>query len=51
MPKDLLYTLCYASVPINALYNILLSHIPGVRELVRVFIKPATDWRICHGYF
>ena len=48
MPKDLLYTLCYASVPINALYNVLLRHIPGVRELVRVFIKPATDWRICH---
>ena len=35
-------------VPINALYNILLRHIPGVRELVRVFIKPAKDWRICH---
>ena len=48
LPKDLLYTLCYASVPVNALYNLLLRHIPGLRELVRVFIKPASDWRICH---
>ena len=25
----------------NALYNILLRYIPGMRKLVRVFIKPA----------
>jgi len=48
LPKDLLYNLCYACVPVNWLYNVLLRHVPGLRELVRVFIKPARDWRICH---
>ena len=48
MPKDVLYYLCYSSVPVNWLYNVLLRHVPLLRELTRVFIKPATDWRICH---
>ncbi len=48
MPKDLLYNICYLSVPANWLYNCLFRHIPVVRELFRVFIKPAKDWRICH---
>ena len=48
MPKDLLYNICYASVPLNWLYRVLLRHIPLLRELTRVFIKPADDWRICH---
>mgnify|MGYP001171759211 FL=1 len=48
MPKDLLYNICYLSVPVNWLYNSLFKHIPLLRELFRVFIKPAKDWRICH---
>jgi SAM-dependent methyltransferase len=48
MPKDLLYNICYLSVPVNWLYNYLFKHIPLLRELFRVFIKPAKDWRICH---
>ncbi|MFH1567985.1 MAG: methyltransferase domain-containing protein [Gemmatimonadota bacterium] len=48
LPRDLLYTLCYGAVPLNWLYSLLLRHIPLVEEGVRVFIKPARDWRICH---
>ncbi len=48
LPKDLLYNVCYAAVPLNWLYNAILRHIPGLRELLRVFIKPSPDWRICH---
>jgi len=47
-PRGLLYTVCYASVPINWMYNVLLRRMPGIAELVRVFIKPSHDWRICH---
>ncbi len=48
LPRDLLYWTCYAAMPLNALYFALLRHIPGLRELTRVFIKPSRDWRICH---
>ena len=48
LPKGLLYAICYGAVPVNWLYNAVLRHVPGLREAVRVFIKPARDWRICH---
>jgi SAM-dependent methyltransferase len=48
LPKGLLYFICYAAVPVNSFYELLGKHIPGLRELIRFFIKPNADWRICH---
>ncbi|MCX6135472.1 MAG: class I SAM-dependent methyltransferase [Ignavibacteriales bacterium] len=48
LPRGLLYWLCYAAVPVNSFYQVLGRHVPGLDELIRFFIKPNPDWRICH---
>jgi hypothetical protein len=33
---------------VNSFYQFIGRYIPGLRELIRLFIKPNPDWRICH---
>ncbi|MGD0038767.1 MAG: methyltransferase domain-containing protein [Bacteroidota bacterium] len=48
LPRGFLYFLCYGAVPVNSFYQFIGRYIPGLRELIRLFIKPNPDWRICH---
>jgi len=48
LPRGFLYYFCYGVVPVNSFYQLIGRHIPGLRELIRFFIKPNPDWRICH---
>ena len=48
MSLPLLYNLSYLAVPVNAFYQAIGRHIPGIREAIMGIIKVDPNWRIAH---
>ena len=48
MPLRMLYNLSYLAVPVNAFYQLIGKHIPGIREAIMGIIKVDPNWRIAH---